>query len=50
VGTLDAGGTIRFEVTAPSLDRWYVVKLPATAAHGAAQVRVLVSAFRADPA
>jgi hypothetical protein len=48
--TLDASGAIRFEVAAPSLDRWYVVQLPATAAHGAAQVRVLVSAYRPDPA
>ena len=42
--TLRAGGAIRFDVTAPKLDRWYVVQLPATDAHAAAQVRVLVKA------
>lgn len=42
--TLGAGGGVRFDVTAPKLDRWYVVQLPATAAHAAAQVRVLVKA------
>ena len=49
-GTLDASGAVRFEVPAPALDRWYGVRLPANAAHGAARVRVLVSAFRANPA
>jgi outer membrane biosynthesis protein TonB len=46
--TLGAGGGIRFEVTAPKLDRWYVVQLPATDAHAAAQVRVLVKAGAGD--
>lgn len=40
--TLGAGGGVRFDVTAPKLDRWYVVQLPATDAHAAARVRVLV--------
>jgi hypothetical protein len=46
--TLGAGGGVRFDVTAPKLDRWYVVQLPATDAHAAAQVRVLVKAQAAD--
>jgi outer membrane biosynthesis protein TonB len=46
--TLGAGGAIRFDVTAPKLDRWYVVQLPATDAHAAAQVRVLVKAQAGD--
>jgi hypothetical protein len=48
--TLGADGVITFDVTAPALDRWYVVRLPATAGHGAARVRVLVGAYRPDPA
>jgi outer membrane biosynthesis protein TonB len=46
--TLGAGGGVRFDVTAPKLDRWYVVQLPATDAHAAAQVRVLVKAQTGD--
>jgi len=46
--TLGAGGSVRFEVAAPKLDRWYVVQLPATAGHAAAQVRVLVKAALPD--
>ncbi|GAA4725248.1 hypothetical protein GCM10023350_04660 [Nocardioides endophyticus] len=46
--TLGAGGGVRFDVTAPKLDRWYVVQLPSTDAHAAAQVRVLVKAQAAD--
>ncbi len=46
--TLGAGGGVRFDIAAPQLDRWYVVQLPATSAHAAAQVRVLIKAQAAD--
>ncbi|GAA4690197.1 hypothetical protein [Nocardioides conyzicola] len=39
---LGSGGSVRFDVPTPVADQWYVVQLPATDAHGAAQVRVKV--------
>jgi hypothetical protein len=45
--TLDAAGTARFEVTPGRHPTRYVVRLPATAAHDAARVPVVISP--ADP-
>jgi hypothetical protein len=41
-GRLDDHGAVTFGLTAPDVDRTYVVQLPATAAHAATQVRVVV--------
>lgn len=39
---LDGSGSVRFTVPASEVDQWYVVRLPATAAHGSTQARVKV--------
>ena len=45
--TLDAAGTARFEVTPGQHPTRYIVRLPATAAHDAARVPVVIPP--ADP-
>ena len=39
---LDGSGNVRFAVPTSKVDQWYVVRLPATVAHGSTQARAKV--------